>query len=196
MFMHQQILQRNFISLKNITLATNASSPDWLSAIMKATLTMLAHNKDIIILIEHTDALSPYLQIPEMLDVPITDGLVTLLFNHVYRPECLCWISSSGMVRGINVSFKASWHPSSYQTKTAWIDDAVAYTAKTDAIILAAYADQHHYVVAHQGTITHGLMMEQAHKLIKKLIKYQVPLLKKGYSHGVAHQKNITQHSP
>ena len=196
MLMHQQVLQRNFVSLKNITLATKTSSPDWLSTIMKATLTMLTHNKDIIILIEHTDALSPYLQIPEALDVPITDGLVALLFNRVYSPEYLCWISSSGMVRGINVSFKASWHPSSYQTQTAWIDDAVAYTTKTDAVILFANAEQHHYSVAHHGTIKQGLMMEQAHKLIKKLIKYQIPLPKKGYSHGVTNQKNIAQHSP
>lgn len=195
MLMHQQLLQRNLVSLKNITLTTHTSCPDWLSAIMKATLSMLAHNKNMIILIEHTDALHPHLNVTEPLDVPITPGIITLLFNKLYNEEYLCWISSSGMLRGINVSFKASWHPSSYQTKTAWIDDAVAYTSKTDGVILYANADTHQYAVAHHGMITEGLSMEQAHKLIKKCINYQVPIAKKGYSHGVPKQENLTQHS-
>ncbi len=196
MFMHQQVLQRNFVSLKNITLATQAPSPDWLSSIMKATLTMLTHNKNIIILIEHTDALSPHLHSPELLDVPITDGLISLLFNKVSRPEYLCWISSAGMLRGINVNFKASWHPDAYQTKVAWIDDAVAYTTKTDAVILFADAAQHDYSIVHNGIVKKGLMMEQAHTLIKKLISYQIPLPKKGLSYGVTSQTNLTQRTP
>ncbi|EKD48559.1 MAG: hypothetical protein ACD_64C00257G0002 [uncultured bacterium] len=195
MLMHQQLLQRNFVSLKNVTLATQSSCPDWLSAIMKKTLDMLAHNKNILILIEHTDALRPHLAVTEPLDVPITHGIITLLFNTLYDPEYLCWISSTGMLRGINVSFKASWHPHSYQTNNAWVDDAVAYTSQTDAVILYAHADSHQYAIAHQGIIHEGLSMEQAHKLIKKCINYQVPIAQKGYSHGVPKQESLSQRS-
>ncbi len=90
MLMHQQVLQRNFIALKNVTVPLSHTSPNWLSVMMKATLTMLTHNKDIIIVIEHTDALRSYLHCAELLDVPITDGLITLLFSRLYNPNQLC----------------------------------------------------------------------------------------------------------
>ena len=194
--MHQHLLQRNLVTLKNITALPHTQSPDWLSSLMKATLTMLSENKDIIILIEHTDAMSPFLQTLERLDVPMTDGLISLLFNKLYAPSHICWISSAGIIRGINATFKASWHPGTYQTQTAWIDDAVAYTTKTDAVIMFANAQLHRYSIAHHGSIKHDLSMEQAHQLIRKQIDYQVPLPKKGLSHGVSQTKTFAQHSP
>ncbi len=196
MLMHQQLLQRNLVTLKNITIPSNPNCPDWLASIMKATLKMLSENKDIILLIEHTDAMNPFLQLSESFEAPITDGLISLLFHKLYTPSHMCWLTSTGIVRGINVSFKASWHPSAYQTKTAWIDDAVAYTAKTDALIIFANAQLHNYAVAHSGSIKHDLSMEQAHQLIRKLINYQIPLPKKGLSHGVSSIKKYAQPSP
>jgi len=195
MLMHQELLQQNFVSLKNVTIPANASTPDWLTTIMKATLTMLAHNKNMIILIEHTDAFAPHVTVNDPLDVPITSGIITLLFNSLYNSEYLCWISSNGMMRGINATFKASWHPGAYQTNNAWIDNTVAYTSKTDGVILYADAATHQYSIAHNGIITHALSMEQAHQLIKKYINYQVSIAKKGYSHGVPKQERFSQRS-
>ncbi len=196
MLMHQELLQRNLVMLKNITTHPSPSCPDWLASIMKATLSMLAENKDIILLIEHTDAMNPFLQLSDTFEAPITDGLISLLFQKLYTPSRMCWLTSSGMIRGINVSFKASWHPTAYHTKTAWIDDAVAYTAKADALIIFANAQLHNYAVAHSGIIRQGLSMEQAHQLIKKLINYQISLPKKGLSHGVFSTKKYAHHAP
>lgn len=195
MLMHQELLQHNFVALKNVTVSTHTNNADWLSTIMKATLTMLAHNKNILILIEHTDALAPHTTINDPLDVPITSGIITLLFDALYSSEYFCWISSNGIVRGINTTFKASWHPGAYQTNSAWVDDAVAYTSKTDCLILHADAQTHQYSIAHNGIITECLSMEQAHQLIKKCINYKVPIAKKGYSHGIPKQESFSQHS-
>lgn len=196
MLMHQQTLQRNLIALKNVTVSAQHPASDWLSSIMKATLRMLSHNKDTLILIEQTDALSSYIHAPEILDVPITQGIISLLFNQIYNPQQICWITSSGTLRGINVNFKASWHPTSYQTHQAWIDDAIAYTTRTDALILHVNAEKHQYAIASHGEITEGLTMEQARQLIQKKIQYSIPLPKKGFSHGVTQQKKATQCSP
>lgn len=195
MLMHQELLQHNFVALKNISIAPATHSADWLSTIMKETLTLLAHNKNILLLIEHTDALAPHMNVHNPLDAPITPGLISLLFNSLYNSESLCWIASNGTLRGINTTFTASWHPEAYKTTAAWVDDAVAYTSKMDCIILFADAKNHQYNIAHNGIITEQLSMEQAHHRIKKCINYSVSIPKKGYSHGVSKQEKFTQHS-
>lgn len=194
--MHQQLLQRNMVSLKNITPALDPTSPDWLSDLMKTSLEMLSNEKDMIMLIEHTDSLEPFVQTPHRLDTPLSYSLLSLLVHELYSPAHLCWVSSTGSLRGINAQFKASWHPSAYKTQTAWIDDAIAYTEKTDAVIVFANAKKHTYSVAHRGAIKQNLAMEQAHQLIKKCIDYHLPLPNKGLNHGVAPTKKFIQRSP
>ncbi len=194
--MHQQTLQRNLISLKNIILPQEKPSDDWLSCIMRGTLSMLTHKKNMLILIEHTDALSPYLQIGNSLNVPLTDGLISLLLHRLYDPHQMCWITSSGILRGIDATFKASWHPTSYQTKNDWVDDAIAYTTKTDAVMLFVDGEHHLYSIALDGAITENLSMEQARQLITKQIPYSTPPSQKGYRHGVTQQKNFAHRSP
>ncbi len=195
MMMHQSLLQQNFVSLKNIVIQSPPQTADWLSILMKTILKMLSLEKDILCIIEHTDSLQSLLTVSEPLDVPITEGLISLLLTQLYEPQKLCWISSSGYIRGINAQFKASWHPSSYQNKEAWIDDAIAYTTKIDAIILFAQSDQHTFSLAYHGSIIKGLSMEQAHLQIKKLINYSVSLPNKGISHGVTQSKRFAQRS-
>lgn len=194
--MHQQTLQHNLITLKNIALPAEKPSSDWLACIMRATLSMLTHKKTMLILIEHTDAISPYVQVNESLDVPLTDGLISLLFHRLYDPHHICWITSSGMLRGINANFKASWHPTTYQNKTDWVDDAIAYTTKTDAVMLFVDGEHHLYSIAAHGTITENLSMEQARQLITKEIPYPAPPAQKGYRHGATEQKKLAHRSP
>lgn len=194
--MHEQTLQRNLISLKNISLPQEKPSDDWLSCIMRGTLSMLTHKKNMLILIEYTDSLSPYIQLTDTLDVPLTDGLLSLLLLRLYDPHQFCWITSTGILRGINAHFKASWHPDSYQTKNDWVDDAIAYTAKTDAVMLFVDGEHHLYSIALNGTITENITMEQARQLITKQIPYSAPPSQKGYRHGATQQKNLAHRSP
>ena len=194
--MHQEQLQKNFVSLKNITRPQQYPTNDWLSVLMKAILTQLAHNKSALILFEHSDAIAPHLSTSEPLEVAITPGIISLLFSQLYSPEHLCWVSSDGILKGINTSFKASWHPTSYQTKDAWIDDAVAHTSRTDCIILAAHADTHHYSIAHKGTIFEQLSLEQAQQFIRKQINYRIPHANQGYRHELTSQEQQAHHTP
>lgn len=193
MFMHQTLLQKNMVSLKNITAAPQTES-DWLSDLMRISLSMLHNNKELLLLLEHTDALDAYLNCEYKLNAPAKADLLALLVEHVYKPSTLLWLQSNGSIKGINAHWKATWHPSAYKDQTAWLDDAIAYTSKNDAIIIQINPTKHTCSFASGGTVTQDLTIDQLHRIIRKKINYSISI-KKGYPHAIASKKNsMAQH--
>ena len=190
MFMHQETLQRNMITLKNITASPSEVATDWLSCLMRHTLKALNNNQELIFLIEHTDTLHRYVNPTYILNAPINEGLLALLLDHVHNPHQMSWIKSDGTIQGINVSWKASWHPAAYHDQLAWIDDAIAYTTKTDALIMHVDPKHHQCAIAYDGAIHSKLTVEQAGKLLRKQINYRPTVTKKGYTHDSTSKKN------
>lgn len=189
MLMHQDLLQRNMIALKNIT-ATTKPSQDWLSCIMRNSLKALHDNKEILILIEHTDSLSPYLKSQYMIKAPITDDFMTLLLNNnLCNAQHMVWIKTDGTAQGVHVSWKASWHPASYNNTNEWIDDAVAYTTKTDAVIMHTDAQKQRYTIAYNGKIQQELTVEQAGQIIQKQTNCSSEITK-GFRYESSSSKN------
>jgi len=197
MFMHQDTLQRNMIALKNITVSSNIAQ-DWLSCIMRNTLKALHNNKSILILIEHTDALPGFLKTQYRINSLITDDVLTMLIEHgLCNAQQMLWIKTDGTVQGIRASFKASWHPDAYTDTNEWVDDAIAYTSKTDAIIIKSNAQTQSYTLAYNGTVTHQLTVEQAGQRIRKQINQPTSVAEKGLPHEQSHsQEKSTQHTP
>ncbi len=196
MFMHQSTLQRNMVALKNITHPSHPPT-DWLTTLLRTSLVMIHHNKELLILIEHTDAIGSYLKAEYYINAPLSKDLLTLIVEHAYNPQQMLWIHSDGIIRGINVSWKASWHPAAYENQTAWIDDAIVYTSKNDALLLHINPTKHHYTIASNGTIHHELTIEQVSQLLRKKINHPQSVTKKGYTYDVTSKKNnVAQHIP
>lgn len=195
MFLHQATLQRNFISLKNITQPSPVS--DWLTILMQTCLTMLHNNKELLILIEHTDAIGPYLKAEYTIHATMSKDLFALIMEKISTSKKMIWIHSDGTIRGINVSWKASWYPDAYEDETAWIDDAIAHTSKNDALLLHVNPIKQYFTIAMNGAIHHELTIEQAGQLIRKKINYQISVTKKGSPYDVTNKKNnVAQHIP
>jgi hypothetical protein len=197
MFMHQNTLQRNFIALKNITTPSLLPSSDWVTMLMRSCLTMLHNNQEILLIIEHTDAMGAYLKADYYINAPFTNDLLMLLVNKVYDTQKMIWVCSDGTIRGINVLWKASWHPSAYDQLNAWVDDAIAHTSKNDAVILHINPLKQYCSIASNGTLYQELTIEQAHQLLRKKINHPIPATKKGYPYDVTNKKNnVAQHIP
>lgn len=190
MLMHQETLQRNMIALKNITAHTPAFQ-DWLSCIMRTTLKAVHDTKSMLILIEHTDALVGFLKTQYLVNSIITNDTLTMLVeNGLCDAHQMLWINTDGTIRGIRASWKASWHPNTYSNTDEWIDDAIAYTTKTDALIIQSNAQTQTYTIACNGTVTHHLTVYQAEQLIRKQIQLYDSPPEKGFSHDQPHQKS------
>ena len=198
MLFHQETLQRNLIALKNISPPAHHPQ-DWLETVLRHMLKALNEKKSLLLLLEHTDSLSSYLEVAYSLDAHITEGTFHLLFEkELYDPMSMLWIKSDGTLRGINSVWKASWHPSHYSDSRAWIDDAIAYTTKTDAVIMQLNPEDHACTVAFNGTIHEKISVDQAAQLIKKHIEYPIQSqVKKGYEYGVTNKKDrVAQRAP
>ncbi len=123
--------------------------------------------------------------------------MMLLLHNDLCNAQQMVWIKSDGSVQGIHVSWKASWHPATYNSTNEWIDDAIAYTAKTDALIIHTNAHKQRYSIAYNGSITHDVSVEQAGKIIKKQTNSTSELTKKGLRYESSPSKNKpAQHTP
>ena len=98
----------------------------------------------------------------------------------------------------IKASHFASWQTDLYSDTNAWKDDAIAYTAKCDALIIYLDTKTHTCSLALQGTLHELLTIEQAGTIIKKHIHYQIPSTKKGTDHAIINQKNnpLEQRAP
>jgi hypothetical protein len=195
--MHQDTLQRNMIALKNIT--TSSTLPqDWLSCVMRNSLKAVHDNKNMLILIEHSDALSGFLKTQYRLNNPITDEIFSLLIeNDLCNAQQMLWIKTNGTVQGISAFFKASWHHNAYTDTNEWEDDAIAYTTKTDALIMKSNAKTQSYTIAYQGTVTHDLTIERVGQIIRKQINQSSSQKEKGFSHEQSNaREKSTPQSP
>ena len=151
---------------------------------MRNSLKALHDNKSMLILIEHTDTLSSFLKTHYAITTPITDDVMNLLTeNSLCNAHQMLWVRTDGTIQGIHAAWKASWHPNAYTDTNEWVDDAIAYTTKTDALIMKSNAQTQSYTLAYHGTVTHDLTAEHVGKIIRKQINQSIPVLEKGFSH-------------
>lgn len=198
MLLHQETLQRNMIALKNIT-APAPAARDWLELFLRNVLKALHQNKSMLLLIEHTDAVDPYLKVAFPLEAQITQGIFNLIIEkELYDPISMLWIKSDGTIRGLNATWKASCHPEKYIDENAWIEDAIAYTSKTDALLVYLDPKNHCCTIALEGTLYKNLSIDQTAQLIKKQIEYPLSsTIKKGLEYGVTNKKTpMEQRTP
>lgn len=190
MLMHQTSLQKNMVSLKNITTGKQPHT-DWLAQIMRLGVTMQHNNKELFLLIEHTDSIAKYVTSQYTIHAPATNDLLFMLVNHVYNPSQMIWIQTDGTIRGVNSQWKTNLEQNHLQD---WISDAVAYTSKNDSLLLHINTQNDTYSLIYEGSIEHELTIDQAHQLIRKKIGYPLPVNQKGYYYDNAIKKTDTSH--
>ena len=84
---HQETLQKNFVALCNITPARPTNS-DWLDTMMQTALTTMNNHKNIVCIIERTQALDELIATPLPLRADITKGVLTVFLNsQVFEAE-------------------------------------------------------------------------------------------------------------
>src|SRR3990167_4306801 len=180
LLMHQTMLQKNMVSLKNIP-ATKQTHNDWLSNIMRLSITMLHNNKELFLVIEQSDSIATHLTSEYEINAAATNDLLFMLVSHIYKPTQMLWIQTDGTVRGVNSQWKTSWGQQG--SSNDWIDDALAYTSKNDALLLHVNGHKDSCDLIFDGTIEKELTIDQAHQLIRKQIGYPLSTNQKGYYH-------------
>ncbi len=194
--MHQQTLQKNMVALKNIAEPSHIAH-DWLPILIKTILKSINDHKSYLIVIENQDAMAPFLKTEFPVNAPFNESFANLLhITEVQHPQKLLWLDNTGICRGINCFFKASWHPNNYEKKNAWIDDALAHTSKNDLLIVRINPDSNSCTIAVNGTIHDQLTTQEADLLIRKHIGYSFSPTTKRIEYGIASKKtHMEQHT-
>ncbi len=192
--MHQELLQKNFITYKKISLI-NEINEDWLETIIQVCLQTISKNKSINIIIEQHDSLKDYFQIPCKLNTPLSNILLSVLIDsNWYDDNKLIWLSSTGTLFGINTQCKKIknefWFDSTIQNYEQWKQDAFALSKKTDALFICITPTIRTFTVAYQGKVMEQLQGSTVIQLIKKIL---VTETKKGTIYGYTYKTNNKQ---
>jgi hypothetical protein len=201
--MHQHTLQKNFVTLRNTKTTVALSSTNWLEALLRTCLITSSHNKELICLIEHNDAVQPYITCPELLHIELRNNVLTLITeSSTYDPTKIIWVTSKGTLVGVNGTLQLG-DTLSFSQETEAFDaltqQAIALSGKTDALLLRIHAGKQLGDLIIQGKI---LPQMSAHSMLKLIQKYigaeQFIAAQKGdHTHELAYKKNrFTQHNP
>ena len=103
---HQELLQRNFVTLKNIKPATNFHSI-WLSDLISMCLFAINHNKEIRCIIECNDNLQTVVDSPFIFNAELNKELLAIVIESQSFDETkMIWINNNRKLIGINATWK------------------------------------------------------------------------------------------
>ncbi|HEB41562.1 MAG TPA: hypothetical protein ENI08_00910 [Candidatus Dependentiae bacterium] len=199
MLMHQDILQRNLVTLKNIQPA-QTTNHDWLDILFRSCLIMINKNKAVTCVIECTDNLDDLIKTPFFINADLHKGVLELLLDsQAYDADKLVWVSTQGKLRGINASWHTPYYPSktaqSFSQTAAWQQESLIYAQQTDALIFYGDTLTHTFTIIAQGKCFEKVSPHHAFSLIKKHIRIESNQKKKKKKGKHNEQRNAQKNS-
>lgn len=176
---HQETLQRNFVALRH-TIPAQAANHDWLEALIQTCLITINNNKTITCIIERNDSMHTFLHVPFVIHAPLQTALLEILVNcSSYDQHKMVWIDAQGNLEGINATWRHEivQNPDYMQgslTKTLSekmsLENALAYTTKTDALIITITPETRTFTLIMQGNMSQKINARHAYATIKKYL--------------------------
>ena len=189
---HETTLQKNYVMLRN-TNAPKKEARDWIEHLVRICLQNMNENRSLTCLIEQSDSLRSVLTAAMHLDVDLHTGILEMLVKApTFSPEKIIWINKCGSLIGINTQWIHSTEQTFIDDSVKKLDrfkqDALLYTAKTDAVILRSDPVTHTFDIIAGGTLFESV---SAHGVLTSLKTYlgAPSNTKKGDIHGTFTRK-------
>jgi hypothetical protein len=169
---HQELLQRNFITLTHMPI-TSLETFDWPEHLIRASLHAINNNKQLICVIENQADLKPFLYTPIPCNTVLLQNLITILIDSTgFDQKKILWCNTQGKLVGINgewqITAHETWQTQSVNDLPTWKQDALLMTLKTDTIIYKADPTKRAFDVVIKGTVYENLAAHQTLLLLKK----------------------------
>lgn len=196
--LHQDTLQRNFITLHNIT-PSQTTANDWLELLVRSCLVAVSNNKPISCIIQKRNDLHTLLSCPYEFKCKLSEGLLDLLINSSgFNPKKLIWLKDDGTLQAVNTSWKKNsvdtWLAQEIKEQEQWLQDALFFTAKTDALYCKINPSNRTFTLVAQGKLLEEVSAHAALKTIKKYLGH-FDLTTKGDNHAGHHKTTTTEQS-
>lgn len=192
---HQDILQKNFVALKNIKPAHKAPV-DWLDTLVRVCLIAINNNKEVLCVIEHSDNLDAFLEKSYPLKTDIDKELLNIVMqSSVFDQRKIIHINTYGRLLGINAAWSTQldeqWITKEAKELHKWQQDALWVTSKTDALVLKTTPKTGSFVLIVRGKKYEKIKAANIKKFVNN---YLAPTDKKGDStHDLKSEKKSTQ---
>jgi hypothetical protein len=170
---HQDILQKNFISMRNKPSSFTEQNSDWLEHLMRATLQSINNNRSIVCIIQNQTNLEFFLDVPFIFNSPLHQNTISLLMeSNTFDQHKMIWCTTTGILVGINATYKLENNTILEHEKKIplWQQNALLMTLKTDTIIFKADASKRLFDIVIKGTLFENLSASHALALIQKHI--------------------------
>jgi len=196
--LHQEILQKNFITLHNIT-PTDQVEQEWTEMLIRSCLIAISSEKPICCIIEKKQSLSDLLIAPYSINCKLSEGLLDLLINsNTFEPNKMIWLQDNGILCAINSTWKRNsidtWLAREVKEQEPWLQDALFFTSKTDALCFKINEQTRTFTLVAQGKVLEKVSAHAALKTIKKYLGH-FEVSKKGEIHATGHKVSSTQQS-
>jgi len=171
--MHETTLQKNYVMLRN-TITPKKEARDWIEHLVRICLQSMNENKSLTCLIEQSDSLQSVLTTAIHLEVDLHTGILEMLIKSpTFSPEKTILINKHGSLIGINAQWKHSAEQAFIDENIKKFDcfkqDALLYTAKTDALFFRSDPVTHTFDIIAGGTLFESV---NAHGLLTSLKTY------------------------
>lgn len=192
---HQELLQRNFVTLKQSIISAQEENSDWIEQLIRASLHAINNKKQLMCVIEHYSDLKPFISTPVILQSPLTQNLLTVLIDsQSFDHNKMVWCSAHAKIVGINASWNiahdTAWQSQAVKELDAWQQDALLMTLKTDIIVFKANPNTRAFDIVVKGLLHSNIPAHQALSLIKKQL---LPTHKGDSSNDRLDQKRILE---
>jgi hypothetical protein len=173
--LHQELLQKNFISLAAITTAHHEQENDWLETVIRACLIAINSNKTIYGVIENRDSLANMLTSIIPLYAQVQKNVLTMTFESAsYDQEKLVWLSAQGKLLGINTYWNRGLSDivvvNNATMLPVWQQEALFFTHKTDALVFSINPISRTFTLIVQGKVIENVSAAHALTTIKKFL--------------------------
>lgn len=166
---HQKTLQQNYISLRNLTPRKQTHTANWVELVVRSCLVGMNAKKPIMCVIEQRDSLAQFIWAPFILNSYVQPGLIELLLQTPsYDADSFLWLNHEGKLQAVS----CNWQQLGKEqiSSAAWHEDAMLYTAKTDAIVLYADPVTHTISLIAHDKLVENLSAPQAVRIISSYV--------------------------
>ena len=186
LMLHQSTLQKNFVALHAIT--TTTESYDWVDLLIRSSLIALGESKPITAIIEKTQSLETLLTSTYSFDCPLSEGLFQVLItSKTFHPHDILWIIQNGKLQAINSQWKKSsvdeWLAQEVKEQEQWLQDALFFTSKTDALFFKLNPKTRTFTLVAQGKILQHASAHAALRMIKNYLGHTLEKKVIDYAH-------------
>ena len=166
---HEEILQRNFVTLHNKQTLISPYCTHWLENLVRASLYTMNNNKSLYVVIENYSDLKPFMNSDYIFNSPLSLELLTLIVDSAhFDAHKIIWCNSQGKLIGINSSWSIAVPDETPHAIPSWQQEALLMTLKTDTIIFKVNIQDRNFDIVLKGTLYHTIQATQVVPFIKK----------------------------